>query len=81
MRTTLCAPEAATDEACPSPNEALMRDLDRVLADHLGVLDAWMGALWRVRDGTEYERAVPPPRRPIVECAAAANTGKHDSSR
>ncbi len=75
MRTTLCAPEAATDAACPCPNEAVVRDIDRVIADHLSVLDAWMGALWRVRDRAEYEGALPPPRRPTTGCAAAAHRG------
>ncbi len=55
MRTTLCAPEAATEKACPSPNEALVRNLDRLVANHLGVLDTWMGVLWRVRDREEYD--------------------------
>ena len=75
MRTTLCAPEAATDAACPCPNEAVVRDIDRVIADHLSVLDAWMGALWRVRDRAEYEGVLPPPRRPISGCAVAAHRG------
>lgn len=73
MRTTLCAPEAATDAACPCPNEAVVRDIDRVMADHLSVLDAWMGALWRVRDRAEYEGALPPPRRPTTGYPATAD--------
>lgn len=73
MRTTLCAPEAATDAACPCPNEVVVRDIDRVMADHLSVLDAWMGALWRVCDRAEYEGALPPPRHPTTGDPATAD--------
>lgn len=75
MRTTLCAPEAATDAACLCPNEAVVHDIDHAIADHLGVLDAWMGALWRVRDRAEYEGALPPLRHPTTGSAAAAHRG------